>query len=239
MRKLTNFIKKHKTKIIVAAVVAAMLAAAWIYGGNYPRINDVATADMQKPSAPTTINAPTASPHENPPEPAQNPSQNPSRGAIPDDAPEPVEPQDAAIGDGSFAVTLTVRCDAILNNIGKLNREKRELVPDDGIIFATANVAAYEGESVFNILQRTMKQNRIHMAFRNTPIYNSAYIEAINNLYEFDVGELSGWMYCVNNWYPNYGCSRYQLKPGDAIEWNYTCDLGRDLGQEWVDQNDG
>jgi len=87
---------------------------------------------------------------------------------------------------------------------------------------------------VFNILQREMRRARIHMEFRNTPIYNSAYIMGINNLYEFDVGELSGWMYKVNGWVPNYGCSRYQLQPDDVIEWHYTCDLGRDLGEYWL-----
>ena len=70
---------------------------------------------------------------------------------------------------------------------------------------------------MFNVLVREMKRNKIHMEFENTPIYNSAYIEGIANLYEFDCGELSGWMYKVNDWFPNYGCSRYQLKAGDRI----------------------
>ena len=52
------------------------------------------------------------------------------------------------------------------------------------------------------------------------------YIQGINNLYEFDGGRWSGWMYCVNSWYPNYGCGQYTVKAGDVIEWNYTCDLG-------------
>ena len=153
---------------------------------------------------------------------------------VPEGKPLPVEPEAAVNGDGSFTVTLTVRCDTILDNMSLLDKEKHELVPEDGVIFPVTAITVYEGESVFNALQRTMKQYKIHMAHRHTPIYNSAYIEAINNLYEFDVGELSGWMYCVNDWYPNYGCSRYQLKPGDVIEWRYTCDLGRDLGQYWV-----
>ena len=72
------------------------------------------------------------------------------------------------------------------------------------------------------------------MEFRSTPFYDSAYIMGINNIYEFDAGELSGWTYKVNGWYPNYGCSRYQLQPGDEIEWHYTCDLGRDLGEYWL-----
>ena len=152
----------------------------------------------------------------------------------PEGKPLPVEPEDMAAGDGSFTVTLTVRCATILDNMNLLDREKHELVPEDGIIFPVTTITAYEGESVFNVFQREMRRAGIHMTFRNTPIYNSAYIEAINNLYEFDVGELSGWMYSVNGWFPNYGCSRYQLMPGDEIVWHYSCDLGRDLGQSWI-----
>jgi len=119
----------------------------------------------------------------------------------------------------------------LLNNMNLLNREKHELVPADGVIFPMTEVTAYEDESVFNVLQRETRRARIHMASRFTPIYNSAYLEAINNLYEFDAGELSGWMYKVNGWFPNYGSSRYQLQPSDVIEWHYTCDLGHDLGE--------
>ena len=80
------------------------------------------------------------------------------------------------------------------------------------------------------VLQQVCQDNKIHMEFSSTPIYNSAYIEGIGNLYEFDCGELSGWMYAVNDWFPNYGCSRYQLQDGDVVTWQYTCDLGDDIG---------
>lgn len=149
---------------------------------------------------------------------------------VPEGKPVPVEPQQAVIGTGALTCTLSVRCDTILNNIKWLDPEKVELVPPDGVIFPAKTVAFYEGESVFNVLQREMKRSKIHMEFENTPIYNSAYIEGVNNLYEFDCGELSGWMYKVNGWFPNYGCSRYALKEGDVIEWVYTCDLGIDVG---------
>ncbi|MDR0935520.1 MAG: DUF4430 domain-containing protein [Oscillospiraceae bacterium] len=149
---------------------------------------------------------------------------------IPAGKPAPVEPQDATINDGSFAVSLLVECKVLIDNLEKLDKNKRELVPADGVIFPATNVTVYEGESVFNVLQREMKRAKIHFEFVNTPIYNSAYIEGINNLYEFDAGELSGWLYKVNDWFPNYGCSRYQLKPGDVVEWIFTCDLGRDVG---------
>ena len=127
-------------------------------------------------------------------------------------------------------VTVSISCATILDNMDLCKEEKRELVPEDGWILKPMTVTFYEGESVFNVLQRTCKQQKIHMEFSNTPIYNSAYIEGINNLYEFDVGNLSGWMYRVNDWFPNYGCSRYLLQDGDVIEWVYTCDLGDDVG---------
>ena len=149
---------------------------------------------------------------------------------IPEGKPLPIEPQDAVISDKELTCTLSVRCDTILKNIAWLDKEKIDIVPKDGIIFKEKIVTFYEGESVFNLLMREMKRNKIHMEFENTPIYNSAYIEGIANLYEFDCGELSGWMYKVNDWFPNYGCSRYQLKAGDKVEWVYTCDLGIDVG---------
>ena len=63
-----------------------------------------------------------------------------------------------------------------------------------------------------------------------TPGYDNYYIEGINQIYEKDCGTKSGWMYCVNGTFPNYGCSDYKLKNGDAVEWRYTCDLGSDIG---------
>ena len=149
---------------------------------------------------------------------------------VPEGRPLPVEPQNVEFSDVTHTCTLSVRCDTILDNIDWLDPDKVELVPEDGVIFPATEVTFYEGESVFNVLQREMRKAGIHMEFEDTPMYNSAYIEGINNLYEFDCGELSGWMYKVNGWFPNYGCSRYQLQAGDVVEWVYTCNLGIDVG---------
>ena len=145
--------------------------------------------------------------------------------------PAPVDPENAEISDVALSCTLTVKCDTLLDNLEFLDPEKTELVPEDGVIYQAKNVMFYEGESVFNVLSRELKVNKIHFEFVNTPAYNSAYIEGIGNLYEYDCGELSGWMYKVNGWFPNYGCSAYELEDGDAISWLYTCQgLGADVG---------
>lgn len=144
--------------------------------------------------------------------------------------PLPLDSANAVITDTEYSCTLSVVCGTILDNLSWLAKEKHSLVPQDGILFPEQTVSFYEGESVFHLLLRTMKQNRIHMEFTNTPLYDSAYIEAIGNLYEFDCGELSGWVYRVNGWFPNYGVSRYLLHPGDRVEFLYTCSHGEDVG---------
>ena len=110
-------------------------------------------------------------------------------------------------------------------------------MPGSGVIFAKKTVTFNEGESVFNVLQREMKKAGVQLEFKNTPAYNSVYIESIGNLYEFDAGDLSGWMYKVNGVFPNYGCSKYQLSQGDTVVWEYTCDLGKDIGSSVGGQN--
>lgn len=89
-----------------------------------------------------------------------------------------------------------------------------------------------DGNTVLDVLKMARDKFRLHMEYSGGS-GSGAYVEGINNLYEFDGGRWSGWMYCVNGWYPNYGCGVYYLKPGDKIEWNYTCDLGLDLDGSW------
>lgn len=152
---------------------------------------------------------------------------------VPEGKPLPVEPEDQEVDKKkSYTCTFSIECSTILNNLKDLDPDKRELVPSNGVILAPTKVTFYEGESVFDVLQRVCKEKGIHLESSWTPIYNSAYIEGIHNLYEFDCGELSGWMYRVDGWYPNYGCSRYQLADGEVVEWRYTCDLGKDVGFE-------
>ncbi len=128
--------------------------------------------------------------------------------------------------------TLSVDCVTILDHMESLPKTKTQLVPADGVIYGPQEVTFYEGESVFDVLNREMQANKIHLEFSWTPLYDSNYVEGIANLYEFDCGELSGWTYCVNGWFPNYGASRYLVSAGDVIEWRYTCDLGKDVEQE-------
>ncbi len=143
---------------------------------------------------------------------------------------EPSPDADAPTVDTAPVCTISISCATILDNLDQFDPDKTDLVPSDGWLLEPVTVTFTEGESVFDVLLRVCRDERIHMEYENTPAYQSAYIEGIGNLYEFDCGSLSGWMYRVNGDFPNYGCSKYTLSDGDVIEWVYTCDLGTDVG---------
>lgn len=130
----------------------------------------------------------------------------------------------------TLTCTVSIDCSTILDNMDKLAKEKQEFVPSNGMILAPVEVEFEKGESAHDILKRVCQAAEIHMEATYTPVYDSAYVEGINQLYEFDCGELSGWMFQVNGWFPNYGPSNYEVADGDVIKWVYTCDLGKDVG---------
>lgn len=222
--------KKHKNKIICAFLAVAILAVAYFAGGN-----PLDTQVLENSAAPVIA---TVSP-----DPTPSPSgegEGAENTVIKTEAPESEEPPSAPVAEEAKApepqespapvlsCTLSVRCDTILNNLNRLKPEKTELIPDGGIILSAHTVTFFEGESVFDLLTRELKNNKIHIEFNKTA-NGSAYIEGINNIYEFDCGDLSGWQYKVNGKVPGVSCSDYYLKQGDIVEWVYTCDFGNDI----------
>ncbi|MGO1372066.1 MAG: DUF4430 domain-containing protein [Senegalia sp. (in: firmicutes)] len=47
--------------------------------------------------------------------------------------------------------------------------------------------------------------------------YGGNYIKSINGLGEFDKGQMSGWMYWVDNQYANLGVGEYEIKSGQEV----------------------
>ena len=136
-------------------------------------------------------------------------------------------------GDGRLTCTLEIRCDELLDELDRMTPEKAALVPEDGVLLETVEVEFSGGESVFDVFRRCLREQKLHFEYVDASAYDSVYIEGIGNLYEFDCGPRSGWMFSVNGVYPGLGCSGYTLADGDAVVFRYTCDLGADLGADY------
>ena len=127
---------------------------------------------------------------------------------------------------------LTIDCHTAVAD-KRLNKRTKALLPENGIILSEKTVSYSDGETVFDILKRCCEENGISLEFTLTPISGGAYIEGIGNLYEFDCGSISGWMYSVNGQFPAVGCSDYKADENDRISFIYSCDLGADIGNEY------
>lgn len=117
-------------------------------------------------------------------------------------------------------VSLTIRCDT-------LKGEESEYIPKDGIILGTCQLEISKGVSVREALLQATAENKIHLEISGSD--SGAYVKGIGNIYEFNYGDLSGWMYLVNGEAPSVSCGEYILSDGDSIEWLYTRNIGQDL----------
>ena len=191
-----------------------------------PTQNEVAAPDAARDTPATSAPSETVRQEETP---AAPPEQTEAPTQMSDTPASPNEPE-TPVGDTVPTCTVSISCATILEDLDRLDAEKTDLIPADGVLLSPTVVGFAAGESAFDLLKRVCRENRIHMEFSETPLYQSAYVEGIGNLYEFDCGEGSGWMYRVNGEFPNVGCSRYALANGDTVEWVYTCDFGADVG---------
>lgn len=95
-------------------------------------------------------------------------------------------------------------------------------------VLAAEQFDVYEGETVFDLLQRVAEQKNIAFTYRTTSL--GAYVEGIAGVSEFDRGPLSGWTYKVNGSLPDVSADSYTIKAGDVIQWVYTGAVNNSTG---------
>lgn len=116
-------------------------------------------------------------------------------------------------------VVMSIRCDTVAG--------RTDDIPKNGIVLDPVELEISEGDTVYTVLVEAARIYKIQ--FENKGGASYVYIAGINYLYEFDYGDLSGWVYKVNGVRPSVGAGEYVLKDGDVIEWQYTLELGNDL----------
>ncbi len=130
-----------------------------------------------------------------------------------------------------YICNIKITCKTALES-GKLSENMLKILPEDGVVLDTLTVEFAEGDCVFDIIAKAVKDNKIHMEYSGTA--KIPYIEGIANLYEFECGPLSGWMYRVNGWFPSFSMGQYKVERGDTLELIYTCNLGEDVGDNYM-----
>jgi hypothetical protein len=93
----------------------------------------------------------------------------------------------------------------------------------DQVILDATDVTLEDDDTVLSVTLRVARENKIPMEYRGSG--NMAYVEGIDNVYEFDHGGESGWIYIVNGEKPLMSCGLYTLNAGDQVHWEYRLTL--------------
>lgn len=140
-------------------------------------------------------------------------------------APEDYFKAQPVTAESTVTVTMSVSCATVAGE------GKEEITPSDGVILPETEFTLPSGATVYDCLIAAVREEglRIDDSSNTLTDHSMAYIAGINGLYEFDYGDLSGWMYAVNGDFADRGCGEYALSDGDVITWEYTRSLGEDL----------
>jgi uncharacterized protein YxeA len=93
---------------------------------------------------------------------------------------------------------------------------------DLGMILKTTTVQVKSGETIFSVLLTVAKSKGIQVTYSGKGAL--AYVEGIQNVYEFDYGPRSGWTCLRNGSTIEKSSGVIQVQEGDHIEWVYTED---------------
>ncbi|MBO5371516.1 MAG: Ig-like domain-containing protein [Lachnospiraceae bacterium] len=112
-----------------------------------------------------------------------------------------------------------------------------------GTFIKDAKVPFAEGENMAEVALRLLNALDIEAEYSGTA-ENGFYLQGIKNLIlgdvyyaslgEFDAGSQSGWMVSLNNWFMDQGASAFAVEDGDVIKFQYSCQWGADIGNDWM-----
>jgi hypothetical protein len=161
-----------------------------------PADSKVATPSQTKPS--------TASSQQEPSKLSVDEAKQQESPAQPKPAPEPAQPAPEPTRPKQ-TVTITITAPEV-----------------KGTIVPVTTVEMHDGDTVLSVTQRTVKERGIQISVTGSGA--TAYVQGIDNLYEFDHGPLSGWEIFVDGKALDRSAGVYGVQPGQAIMLRYTKD---------------
>ncbi len=143
----------------------------------------------------------------------------------------------AVPADGAYRVELFAEhSDEIITDIIEIKDnvtfsvETRTIGQAD--VFAPTQIAFVEGETTWDLLLRVAESNDIVLDYSVSDW--GPYLTGVNDVFAFDFGSASGWMYDVNSEAPAVGMSDNLMSGGDVIRLCYTLSWEDSIGAPLV-----
>ena len=121
--------------------------------------------------------------------------------------------------------SISIDCSKISENMDVIENEAiKDLIPEDGIIFAEAAIGTANSGSIMDATIEFCKA--MHLSYDDS----QGYITMLADISAGDCGGWSGWLVKINGEFPQVGADEIDLNNGDKIEWIYSLDGGQDIG---------
>ena len=115
-----------------------------------------------------------------------------------------------------------------------------------GTILPKTKVPFKAGENIAQVTIRLLEAKGIGYTYTGR-VTSNFYLASIKNFVvnntpydsmgEFDAGTGSGWMITLNDWFIDKSTAAFTVSNGDVIQWRYTCQVGKDIGDTYSGGN--
>ena len=130
--------------------------------------------------------------------------------------PEQGTDSETVVGIGEIKVSLSIMC----GTLESVDKDLMDKVSTDGEILKKTEFMITPGMTVLDVL----KASGVDF------VENGGMVSEINGLGSGQAGEMSGWLFTINDEFPMDAVDQLTLNEGDEILFAYTCDGGEDLG---------
>lgn len=140
-------------------------------------------------------------------------------------------PKKEVVKENTNYVEVSISAEPVLKHKKDLKENKKDIVPEDGMLLKSVKVTLEKDDNAFTVLQRAAKENNIALDFdpAEKSAYNTVYVKGIAQLYGGDCGKMSGWMFNVDGKYGDKGADQTTVKKGEKIQWIFICDYNTDV----------
>lgn len=131
---------------------------------------------------------------------------------------------------GEKIVTLTINAQILLNKDvkDKLKPEVQSFVPETGFFAKDVKIGVTGDDvTVEQVLEAYAKDRDLKLDMADSSGFK--YLSGINNILGGSTGDMSGWLYIVNNVMPNVGIADTKIKGNENIVFIYSNDGGKDI----------
>ncbi len=121
-------------------------------------------------------------------------------------------------------LVVCLLCGCVQTTPEATNTVTVEAVHEDGrVLLKQTQVPLPDDATVFDALTIAAKEHKVPVAFSGEK--PNRYVEGIGGLFSFAEGELSGWLYYVNDESPSVGADQYQIQDGDTYRFLFVTDF--------------